>query len=569
MEVQFDLPTWGAPDGRIVAFAGRLDNRAELQGDSPLDADAALAWRAWREGSLDRLLGDWVLAVWAPAERRLWLARDPVGLRRLFYRREGQRVWLSTELRSLIRPGDAWDRAFLYRFLNSLPLGGSTPLQPVRLVPRGRLTEVTEVQERYGAPFWNPWSDGPLRLDRPEAYMELFRSLLTTAVRDRLVDGGPVLGITLSGGLDSGSVGNLAAQLMRSGQAPTRPIHPIFYDYATLEAAEQTYLVANATQMGVNPEIIPAEQLLRSVWHQPAVVGTDWPITNLMGWPIIREAARRFRAAGVRTLLTGRGGDALLANYPETILDLFWSGRWRLATQQVQRWATAFHVGPVALVRRLLSGRHWTELAADQPDWFTAHPVGEQLQLPLSPPWVSRAQRAAADAFWAASEEGGSELASLGLEERWPLLDRRLLEFTFRIDRTLLESPTETKTLLRAAMKGILPEMVRVRQSKSLQTGLLVTWLRHQRPYFEELLRSDLGAAFDFLRRETVLDQLRLAVQGQTVGLGLLLNLYALLVWMAEVRSAVYGRDLDAADGWRHAGLPPTLGRASGGGDGF
>lgn len=549
MEVQFDLPTWGAPDGRIVAFAGRLDNRADLRGDSRSVPDAALAWRAWREGRLGQLLGDWVLAVWAPDERRLWLARDPVGLRRLFYRRDGRRVWLSTELRPLIRPGDPWDQSFLYRFLTSLPLNGATPFRPVRLVPRGRLVEMTEGQERCGAPFWNPWSEGPLQFERPEEYVELFRSLLTAAVQDRLVDGGPVLGLTLSGGLDSGSVGNMATQLMRTRQVPSVPIHSIFYQYETIEAAEQPYLVANAAQMGVYPEIIDAEQLIRSTWHQPAAVGTDWPITNLMGWPVIRQAVQSFRGAGVRTLLTGRGGDALLANYPETVLDLFWTGRWRLASQHLQRWAREFHVGPVALLRRLLAGRHWTELAADQPDWFTAQTVGDELSLPIAPRWVSRAQRAAAAAFWSAPEEGGSELATLGLEERWPLLDQRLLSFTFRIDRTLLESPTETKTLLRAAMKGILPEAVRRRRSKSLHTGMLVTWLRHQRPYFEALLRSDLGAPFDFLRRETVLEQLRLTVQGQTVGLGLLLNLYALLVWMAEVRSAVYGRDLDAADG--------------------
>jgi asparagine synthase (glutamine-hydrolysing) len=568
MEVHFDLPTWGAPDGRIVAFAGRLDNRADLRAVSPFDSDAALAWQAWREGRLDRLLGDWVLAVWAPAEQRLWLARDPVGLRRLFYRREGERVWLSTALRPLIRPGDSWDPSFLYRFLRHLPLGSATPLRPIRLLPRGRLIEVTATQERCGAPFWDPWSEGPLRLDSPEAYAERFRSLLTTAVRDRLANAGPVLGLTLSGGLDSGSVGNLAAHLMQTGQAPALPIHAIFYEYETFEAAEQNYLVMTAAQMGVSPEIIPAERLIRAAWQEPAQVETDWPITNLMGWPVIREAVRRFRAAGVRTLLTGRGGDALLADYPETVLDLLWTGRWRMATQYLQKWAATFHVGPVHLLRRLLAGRPWTELAADQPDWFTAHPVGDDLPLPSPPRWVSRAQRAAAAAFWAAPEDGGSELASLGIEERWPLMDRRLLTLCFRIDRTLLEGPTETKSLLRAAMQGILPEAVRRRRSKSLQTGLLVSWLRHQRPYFEALLRSDLGAPFDFLRREAVADQLRLAVQGQTGGLGLLLNLYALLVWMAEVRPAVYGRDLDAADGWGHAGLPPALGQAGGGRDG-
>ncbi|HLO01936.1 MAG TPA: asparagine synthase-related protein [Symbiobacteriaceae bacterium] len=568
MEVQFDLPTWGAPDGCTVAFAGRLDSRADLAFGSSSDCDAALAWNAWREGRLDRLLGDWVLAVWAPAEQRLWLARDPVGLRRLFYRRDGQRVQLSTALRPLIRPADPWDQTFLYRFLRELPLGDATPLKPIRLVPRGRLIEMTADQERVGAPFWDPWVEGPLRLDRPEAYAEVFRSLFTTAVRDRLVDGGSVLGMTLSGGLDSGSVGTMAAHLMRTGRVPAVPIQPIFYDYQVAEAAEQTYLTANAVAMGVTPETIPAEPIIRATWTAPAVVGTDWPITNLMGWPIIREAVDRFRAAGVRTVLTGRGGDALLAGYPESILDELYAGRLRSATQHLQSWANAFHVGPLTLLRRLLAGRPWRELATDPPDWFTAHPIGEELPLPVPPRWVSRAQRAAHTVFWSAPEEGGSELASLGIEERWPLLDRRLLALTFRIDRTLLESPTETKTLLRAAMRGILPEAVRLRQSKSLQTGLLVTWLQHQRPFFEELLRSDLGAPFDFLRRETVTDQLRLAVQGQTTGLGLLVHLYALLVWMAEVKSEAHRRDLDAPDGRHHAGLSPALGSAGGGGYG-
>lgn len=566
MRVALSLPTWEGPDGRVVAFEGRLDNRTELVSrfGHADGSDAQLAWAAWREGRLDLLLGDWILVVWAPAEQRLWLARDPVGLRRLFYRRDGETLWLSTALRPLVRSGDDWDQRYLYRFLQELPLGNATPYKAIRAVPRGRLLELTADQERLEAPLWNPWAAGPLRLSRPEEYVEQFCTLLTESVRTRLHSAGSTVGLTLSGGLDSGSVGALAAQLIERGEAPMARIHPIFYRYEAAEAAELTYLEANAGRIGVQPEMIPAESLIRNAWSLPATMGTDLPITNLMGWPIIVEAARRFRAAGVQTVLSGRGGDALLSGYPEMVLDLLASGRWGRAMQYLQAWATEVHVGPLLLLRRLLAGRPWAQLADDQPDWFAWAPRGEEPALPAVPRWVSRAQRAAHAAFWSAPEEGGSAWAELGLTESWPLLDRRLLEFTFRVDRSLLESPTETKSLLRAAMRGIMPEAVRLRRSKSVHSGLMLTWFRHQRPFFEELLRSGVGAPFDFLRPETVANELRLITQGKTNGL-LLVNLYALLVWMAEVEAEARGRDSHAADGWCHLGLPPALGRASGG----
>src|SRR5258707_13384475 len=99
-EDAFDRQPLEGGDGRFVLVADlRLDNRDELIGELRIpteraaamaDADILLAvWERWQESCFDRLVGDYAFALWDRGERRLVLARDPLGVRPLHYHRGG------------------------------------------------------------------------------------------------------------------------------------------------------------------------------------------------------------------------------------------------------------------------------------------------------------------------------------------------------------------------------------------------------------------------------------------------------------------------------------------------
>jgi asparagine synthase (glutamine-hydrolysing) len=91
-------------EGFVLAWDGRLDNRDEIRAraaanheESPADVDLVFAaYREWGESCFAELMGDWALALWDPTRMRLILARDYIGVRRLFYRLDQEGVaWCS------------------------------------------------------------------------------------------------------------------------------------------------------------------------------------------------------------------------------------------------------------------------------------------------------------------------------------------------------------------------------------------------------------------------------------------------------------------------------------------
>src|SRR4026208_762198 len=98
------------PDGSVLAWDGRLDNREELIGllrdELRKDrSDAAIVMAAYHKWGVDfphRIIGDFALSLWDPSKRKLFLARDPVGARLLFYYSDGDKLIWSSRLESFM-----------------------------------------------------------------------------------------------------------------------------------------------------------------------------------------------------------------------------------------------------------------------------------------------------------------------------------------------------------------------------------------------------------------------------------------------------------------------------------
>jgi asparagine synthase (glutamine-hydrolysing) len=203
-----------AIDGAVVAlFHGRLDDASGVTGRSAAEI-VARAYRRWGENFAARLIGDFACAVWDSAAQRLLLARDPFAAQPLFYWRNGEALRFATEPQGLLAEPDVprgIDETWVARWLALLPQSDSrTAYQGIERVIPGHVAHFDQQGHRQ-TPFWKPEALARIELPRDADYAETMRNLLDEAVRCRIA-GHSAVGSTLSAGLDSSSVTLLTAR---------------------------------------------------------------------------------------------------------------------------------------------------------------------------------------------------------------------------------------------------------------------------------------------------------------------------------------------------------------------
>ncbi|HET7875173.1 MAG TPA: asparagine synthase-related protein, partial [Methylomirabilota bacterium] len=214
-----------------LVLDGRIDNRGELRAAlAPdglrlrSDSDGELVLRAyarWGTACPARLIGDFAFALWDNRERRLFCARDPLGVRPFYYHTDGRRFSVASELQQLLvdpsraaEPNEGMIAEYLaceithredtlYRDIFRLPPGHSLVVRP-----GGHVV----------SPYWDIDPSRAIRHGTSRDYAEHFRDVFDEAVRCRLRSANPIAA-ELSGGLDSSSVVATAASLAPAGRA--------------------------------------------------------------------------------------------------------------------------------------------------------------------------------------------------------------------------------------------------------------------------------------------------------------------------------------------------------------
>jgi asparagine synthase (glutamine-hydrolysing) len=264
------------------------------------------------DGFAERLRGMFAIAVWDARRKRLVLARDPFGIKPLYYREDGGELLFASELRAL--PRGAVDPEALEAFLafNSVP-GPLSIFAGTRKLPPGHLLvwEDGKVElSRFARPA--PVAADDVRHEDEDELAEELRARLRDSVRAHLIADVPV-GVLLSGGVDSGLLAALAAQ--ESGEA----IHTfsIGFEESSFDELEDARAVA-AQYATDHRELVlrPDAALLL-----PALADTfDEPFADSSALPtyLVSELA----ASQVKVALSGEGGDELFGGYYTYAADL-------------------------------------------------------------------------------------------------------------------------------------------------------------------------------------------------------------------------------------------------------
>jgi asparagine synthase (glutamine-hydrolysing) len=281
------------------------------------DSDTEVLLRLFeRDGErcLDRLVGMFAFAIWEPRSGRLFLARDRLGKKPLYYWRRDRRLAFGSEIKALMTLPE------IARSAKPDPLAMSDFLSlGYILSPKTAFADIRRLPAAHFAwfrPDGGAWSEHEYwrlnehflaeRLSYGPALREQFSTLLDDAVRVRLRSDVPV-GVFLSGGLDSSAV---AAKVAASGASEVRAFCVGFEDKSFDEAG---YARAVAEHVGIPLTLLdnpaPATELVsRLIWQ------CDEPFadTSMMPTYLLNRQAR----AHVTVALTGDGADEILAGYP-------------------------------------------------------------------------------------------------------------------------------------------------------------------------------------------------------------------------------------------------------------
>jgi asparagine synthase (glutamine-hydrolysing) len=260
----------------------------------------------------ERLRGMFAVAVWDAKRRRLVLARDPFGIKPLYYRVDAEGLAFASELRALPRGAIDFDALEAFLAFNSIP-GPYSIFRDVRKLQPGHLLvwEDGEVRiTRFARPA--PVAATEVRYDDEEELAEELRARLRDSVRAHLIADVPV-GVLLSGGVDSSVLAALAAQ--ESAEA----VHTfsIGFEERSFDELEDARAVANRygtrhEELVLRPDAALLLPILADAFDEPFADSSALPTY------LVSELA----ASHVKVALSGEGGDELFGGYYTYAADL-------------------------------------------------------------------------------------------------------------------------------------------------------------------------------------------------------------------------------------------------------
>lgn len=300
-----------------IAFWGRLDNREQLINTFNLpthcdDAELLLAgWEQWAEQLPQHLIGDFTLAVLDTRSHLLFLARDPIGVKPLYYRFDelGMVFGSSVPAINAIHPQRPTpDTEWMVRYLWGLSFQPqTTAYTEIQKLPPGHSLTLT-LHGRPQLNHWHRWrDDAPLATRRDPYWVDEYRATLEESIRCRM-RACERFGSESSGGIDSSTI---TAYLAKCLPFPAEQLCCFGFTLSELEAE---YILETSRYCGVahNHLVTTLNYLETSVLERTFhVLGyPDEHANAVLHIPFYRECVLH----GINRLFSGFGGDEVVTN---------------------------------------------------------------------------------------------------------------------------------------------------------------------------------------------------------------------------------------------------------------
>jgi asparagine synthase (glutamine-hydrolysing) len=548
-----------------VVFNGEIFNYIELRRDlersghrfcTRSDTEVIVhLYEEYGEGFVAHLNGQFAIALWDLKTHRLLLARDRTGIRPLFYTQVGDRLIFASEAKALFAIADVPRRLDVQAlgeiFTYWSPLAPRTVFEGVMSLPPGHIMVADDSGSRVER-YWDwcfPTIDTVDSRTEQECAEEL-RGLLIDSVRLQLRSDVPV-GAYLSGGLDSSIVTSVIKNFT---DTPLRTFSLTFADAEFDESQFQNELVSylgtdHSSLRCTRADIAAA--FPRTIWH------TESPIVRTAPTPLML-LSQSVRAAGYKVVLTGEGADEVFGGY-----DLFKEAKIRRFLAREPQSKTrprilerlypylphspaagrAFthrfftegleHVGQpyfAHIPRWTTTRRIWQFFSADVRDqlehWDPYRAIAQNLPEDIGQ-WapMSRDQYVEAHTLMSGyllCSQGDRVAMASSVEGRFPFLDHRLIEFANRLPPRLKMRGLTEKYLLKASMKGLLPESIRARTKQPYRAPDSQSFFESGKPvdYVDDLFSGSRIAQAGYFDATAVRKLFEKCRAGRAIGFG-------------------------------------------------
>ncbi len=466
------------------------------------------SYEEWGASCVDRFIGMWAFAIWDRKKKSLFLSRDRFGIKPFYYFLDNDRFIFASEIKAILEYGIEIEpnRRSISRYLikgygytdtnDETFFAGIRQLKPAHNL---RIGNGKFEYERY-------WSIDPRNKVvglSADGVKERFRDLFKDAVRMSMRSDVP-LGIALSGGLDSSSLAAVMSQLA------TNKIETFSAYFDEEGFDERSYI----NEMLKDDKFIPnfispkprslIDEFERIVWHQ------DEPYSGasvFSQWKVMEAA----KTKGIKVLLTGQGGDEILAGYhkyyPYYFLDLARDLKWDLLAREFNDLQPTNglrrKIGSMAKIagsrmfsermKRFFTGQLRQAPAFLKKDFLmTANVVDNG----TSKVFASFLDQELYDSMTisplpALLHIDDRNSMAHSVESRPPFLDHRLVEFVFSLPYELKISNGITKHILREALKDIVPhKIITRRDKKGFATPMNIWFGRELKDYTLDIFNS-------------------------------------------------------------------------------
>ncbi len=552
--------------GDLVLIAdARLDNRSELirllrpraRSRSPADADLILeAYGKWGQQCAEFLCGDFAFAVWNRRTQQLFLARDALGARGLYYHIDRERFVFASDIAGILSLPFVNARINETKVVNDLinaeDDGHTTFFQDVHACPAGHSLSVSATGVQT-ARYWCLDPNTEIRYTRDTDYVDHFLSLLTNALENRMAAAGD-LGISLSGGCDSTLLAALATKLPDVSDRRPR-LRSFSYVFNELtECDERRYIETVVDRCGIDAVFIPGDEL--------------WSFRNLSDYPVPRDTfcwdcfsqlpmtvARTAAETGCHVLLDGHFGDVLFSGGRYLVGDWLHAGRWGHAGRQLwaHRHDVDWHRDVLNHGLRPLIPAGWrkTYRRMRPRDLTELHPhvdrgrladaerarVAQDHDARPCPPSRHHRLRALTDATWARRSSTPEVCLRLPVERRSPYFDRRIVEFAMALPGEQLARLGTDRWLQRRTLSELLPTEIAFRRTKTSYEALLARGLARESGGLRALMADPLVVRDGWIRKNWLVTELQ--TDGRYSGYGYpLATAVHLELWLRAVAEA-------------------------------
>lgn len=503
----------------VLTYNGELYNTDELRRElqdrghafhTRSDTEVLLvAYLEWGPDCVERLNGIFAFGIWDEGRQRLFLARDRLGVKPLFYALRGSGIVFASELKGLLAHPD------VEPVVDEEGLAEVFGLGPSRTPGHGVFAGVQELLpghyllfDRRGAraaAYWRlesrPHEDG---LDATAARV---RELLADAVERQLVSDVP-LGTLLSGGLDSSAVTAFAALALRRQDRGTLPTFSVDYvgndrffrpneflpdpDAPYIRVMVDRFGTDHATVWIDTPELV--EHLVTGMRARDLPGMADIDVSLLLFCRGVRQR--------VTVVLSGEGADEVFGGYP-------WFHREDLLASPTFPWVRRVRERAALLRPELAAALRLEEYVVER----YRQALAEVPRLPGEDPVEARRREVAylsLTRFLPTLLDRKDRMSmAWGLEVRVPFLDHRLVEYAWNIPWSLKACDGRGKGILRRALADVLPREVLERRKTPYPKTQHPEYLEAVRRRLLEVLADPASPLRDLVNAEAVADLAR------------------------------------------------------------